>query len=212
MKFIKIVSVICALLFSGMIMPESVHAQSYGAPEKPQDVSPLLVGETVPDLKLPDASGTQIDLKKEVSKKPAILVFYRGGWCPYCQVQLAGLQKAAKELESLGYQVMAVSTDSPDNLKETIKKRKLTYTLLSDADLSLSKGFGIAFAAPKNYHSFLGASSGGKNIDNLLPVPAIYILNKKGEIKFEHIDPDFKTRMGPDLLIALAKAYALEVK
>ena len=136
-----------------------------GVPLKPEDISPLLIGESIPVLKLPKASGESFDLNRSVSETPTILVFYRGGWCPYCSKQLGGLQEIEKDLIKLGYQIIAISTDSPDNLGNTIDKQKLSYTLLSDADLNAAKRFGIAFKSPKNYDKFLPETSGGKNID-----------------------------------------------
>ncbi|WP_346236999.1 peroxiredoxin-like family protein [Niabella insulamsoli] len=208
----KLIPIRFAVFFCCLMNVFNVTGQEYQAPAQPQEVKPLFIGETIADKKLPDANGALVDLGQAFKNRPTILVFYRGGWCPYCQVQLAGLQKAFASLDSIGYQVFAVSTDSPKNMSETIKKRKLSYTLLSDADLALAEHLGIAFVAPKNYHSFLTEASGGKNTRNLLPVPAVYILNKKGEIKFQHIDPDFKVRMGPELILSVAKAYWPEVQ
>lgn len=182
-----------------------------GVPLKPEDISPLLVGENIPQAVLTDAAGKPFDLNAAVTAKPTILVFYRGGWCPYCSRQLAGLQEIEHDLTSMGYQVLAVSTDSPDNLKQTGIKQKLTYTLLSDADLSLAKQFGIAFKSPENYDRFLPQASGGKNTDKLLPVPSIYVLNRKGNIRFEYINPNFTQRLSPALLKAAASALYEEL-
>ncbi len=182
-----------------------------GVPLKPEDISPLLAGENIPQAVLADAAGKPFDLNAAVAAKPTILVFYRGGWCPYCSKQLAGLQEIEQDLTGMGYQVLAVSTDSPDNLKQTGVKQKLTYTLLSDADLSLAKQFGIAYKSPKNYDKFLPETSGGKNVDKLLPVPSIYVLNRKGNIRFEYINPNFTQRLSPALLKAAAGALYEEL-
>lgn len=182
-----------------------------GVPLMPQDVSPLLVGENIPMVMLPNAEGQSIDLNKLVAEKPTILVFYRGGWCPYCSKQLAGLQEIEQDLMQLGYQIVAVSTDSPENLRQTGEKQTLTYTLLSDADLSLSKQFGIAYKSPKNYDKFLPETSGGKNVDKLLPVPSVFFINRKGNIRFEYINPDITQRLSPGLLKAAAAALLDEM-
>lgn len=183
-----------------------------GVPLKPEDISPLLAGENIPQAMLVDAAGKPFNLNAAVASKPTILVFYRGGWCPYCSKQLSGLQEIEQDLTGMGYQLLAVSTDSPENLTQTGNKQKLTYTLLSDADLSLSKQFGIAFKAPKNYDKFLPEASGGKNVDKLLPVPAIFILSKKGTIKFEYINPNYNQRLSPALLKAAAAAVYSELE
>ncbi|SDZ81261.1 peroxiredoxin family protein [Pedobacter hartonius] len=182
-----------------------------GVPLKAEDVSPLLAGEQIPVLQLRKSSGEIFDLNKSVSETPTILVFYRGGWCPYCSKQLSGLQEIEKDLIKMGYQVIAVSTDSPENLNKTMNKEKLSYTLLSDADLNAARRFGIAFKSPQNYDRFLPETSGGKNIDKLLPVPSVFILNKKGNILFEYINPDITQRLSAPLLKAAAGALREEI-
>ncbi|EAY29233.1 peroxiredoxin-like family protein [Microscilla marina] len=174
-------------------------------PEKAEDVSPLLVGEKIPKVTLNNTKGEAINLQKMVSNKPTVLIFYRGGWCPYCNRQLAGLQKIEKQVLALGYQIVAISPDSPQNLKKTMDKNTLSYTLVSDASADAAKAFGIAFRAPKKYGRWLSKSSGGKNTENILPVPSVFVLNKKGTIKFEYINPNYKERLSPELLLAAAK-------
>ncbi|GEP98049.1 peroxiredoxin [Chitinophaga cymbidii] len=181
-----------------------------GVPLNPEDVSPLLTGENIPRAQLPDADGKLTDLHALVAKRPSILVFYRGGWCPYCNRQLSGLQEIEQDLNKMGYQLIAISTDSPENLRQTGEKQHLSYTLLSDADLALSKKFGIAYKSPENYDKFLPATSGGKNTNKLLPVPSVFIVNRKGNIRFEYINPDFRERLNPGLLKAAAAALMKE--
>lgn len=182
-----------------------------GVPLKAEDISPLLAGEQIPVIKLPSSTGKMFDLNLSVSQTPTILIFYRGGWCPYCSKQLSGLQEIEKELRDLGYQLIAISTDSPENLSKTIDKEKLGYTLLSDADLKAAKDFGIAFKSPKGYDKFLPGTSGGKNVDKLLPVPSVFILNRKGRILFEYINPDITQRLSAPLMKAAAAALRPEI-
>lgn len=178
---------------------------AYPIPPKPEDIAPLLNGEAIPDVMLKDASGKEVDLNTIVSEKPTILIFYRGGWCPYCSRQLAGLQKITPELEKTGYQLVAISTDTPEGLIHSATEEQLSYTLLSDADLKAAKLFGLAYKAPKGYWEMLPKTTGGKDTDLLLPVPSVFILDKKGVIQFEYINPDFKQRLNPDLLKVVAK-------
>ncbi|MGN6214442.1 peroxiredoxin-like family protein [Parafilimonas sp.] len=177
---------------------------SYMVPQKPEDISPLLNGEKIPMATLTDVMGKSFDLNKAVAEKPTILIIYRGGWCPYCSKQLSGLQQAAPELENLGYQLIAISTDAPEGLTRSATKEKLSYTLLSDADLNLSKQLGIAYKAPKGYWEMLPKTTGGKDSDLLLPVPSVFILDKTGTIHFEYINPDFTQRLNPELLKTVA--------
>ncbi|MGN6417001.1 MAG: peroxiredoxin family protein [Pseudobacter sp.] len=174
------------------------------APSKPEDISPLLIGEKIPMVSLVDPDGKMVELSKVVMVKPTILVFYRGGWCPFCNRQLAALQELQPYLSSLGYQIIAISTDSPENLRSSIKKSELGYTLLSDADLNVTKQFGLAFKAPERYNDLLVKSTGGKDTESLLPVPSVFLVNKQGVIKFEYINPDFKERISAPLLKAVA--------
>lgn len=177
----------------------------YIIPDKPEDISPLLNGEKIPMADLPDASGKPVNLNQAVAARPTILVFYRGGWCPYCSKQLAGLQEILPDLKSTGYQLIAISTDDPEHLSMSASKEKLDYTLLSDADLAVAKQFGLAYKAPTAYAQILPQSSGGKDTDQLLPVPSVFIIDRKGTIQFEYINPDFTHRLSPDLLKAATK-------
>lgn len=195
---------------SSGILQDTVKMIS-GVPLKPEDISPLLPGEQIPLLSLPKSTGKPFDLNRAVSLMPTILVFYREGWCPYCNKQLSGLQEIEPELTRLGYQIIAISTDSPENLSKTMTKDKLSYTLLSDADLSAAKKFGVAFKGPKSYDEFLPAASGGLNVDKLLPVPSVFILDKKGKILFEYINPDITQRLSAPLLKAAAEALHSEM-
>jgi peroxiredoxin len=182
-----------------------------GVPLKAEDISPLLTGEQIPVLQLPASTGKMFDLNRSVSRTPTILIFYRGGWCPYCSKQLSGLQEIENDLKNLGYQLIAISTDSPENLSKTIRKEKLGYTLLSDADLKAAKKFGIAFKSPKGYDKFLPETSGKKNVDKLLPVPSVFILNRQGRILFEYINPDITQRLSARLMKAAAAALRSEI-
>ena len=200
----KVLSLVVTLLLLIVAnAQENSNKQNY--PQRAEDISPLLIGEKIDDLSLMNVQGERVKLKDLFSKKPTILVFYRGGWCPYCNLQLSGLQEIESDLNGMGYQVVAVSTDKPENLQSSMDKTKLSYQLFSDADLTLAKAMGIAFKAPQAYHQFLPESTGGKNKDMLLPVPSVFILNKSGEIRFEYIEPNFKERIAPELLIGVAK-------
>lgn len=174
-------------------------------PQKAEDISPLLVGEKIPMAMMMNQKGKMVDLNKMIAEKPTILVFYRGGWCPYCSKQLSGLQEISVDLEKIGYQLIAVGTDTPEGLNTSMDKENLKYTLLSDADLSVSKKFGIAYKAPKGYWDLLPKSTGGKDVDLLLPVPSVFILSRKGEIYFEYINPDITKRLKPELLKVVAQ-------
>ncbi|MCS3800253.1 peroxiredoxin-like family protein [Niastella sp. OAS944] len=202
------------LLFISVFQFSSTHAYAQMAneiPSKPEDISPLLIGENIPVITLPDAMGNNFDLNSAIAQQPTLLIFYRGGWCPYCNKQLSGIQEIEPELKKIGYQIIAISTDSPDNLRTSVTKNKLEYTLLSDADLSVSKKFGLAYQAPAAYDNLLPKSSGGKNLNKLLPVPSVFFISKKGNIRFEYINVDFKQRINADLLLSVAQKILNEL-
>lgn len=179
------------------------NAQSV-IPKLATDISPLLIGEKIPTITLKSSDNNDVVLSDLYSKKKTILIFYRGGWCPYCNSHLSALAEAEKKLLDLGYQIIAISPDSPNNLRITEEKDKLHYLLLSDSKGELAKAMGIIFEAPENYKQLLNVNSNGINT-MFLPVPSVFILNKVGEIQFEYIAPDFKHRISSELLIAVAK-------
>jgi len=193
------------LAFALIVLFATAFRMGEPIPQKAEDVSPLLIGETIPEASLMGMGGKEVNLKKFVESKPTVVIFYRGGWCPFCNRQLAGLQKIEKDILKMGYQILAVSPDSPENLKKTMDKNTLSYTLVSDASMDVAKKFGIAFQAPERYRKFLTKSSGGKNTENLLPVPAVFLLDTEGKIKFEYINPNYRERLNPELLMAAAK-------
>lgn len=177
----------------------SISAQ---LPESAQNISPLLIGETIGDVtvKAPDASSHSIlDI---ISKKPTIILVYRGGWCPYCNIHLSEIRDAESEIIKLGYQIVAISPDSPQNLLASDEKLKLGYSLYSDADGKFSKAMGIAFKAKESQLGKLSDKSDGLN-EGYLPVPSVFITNTSGEIIFEYINPSYKRRLSAKLLLAI---------
>ena len=175
-----------------------------------EEISPITVGEKIPTVVLKTIEGEDYNLVNEVSKKPTILVFYRGGWCPYCSSHLSDLYSIEKELLDLGYQIAAVSIDKPEKLKETLDKTKINYTLLSDSDAEASKAFGLAFKVADEYNNKLkdyGISleeASGRD-HHILPVPAAFVINKKGVIKYSYVNPDLTIRVDPQVLLKAAK-------
>jgi len=171
-------------------------------PDKAEDISPLLIGEIIPDavLKAPDAS--EHSILNILSKKPTVMIFYRGGWCPYCNNHLAEIQGVESEIIKLGFQIVAISPDSPENLQKTSGKSKLNYNLYSDGNGTFTKSLGIAFKAHEKDFDRLIKYSDGLN-EGFLPVPSVFVVDTSGKIQFEYINPDYKTRLGAGLLLAV---------
>lgn len=123
------------------------------------------------------------------------------------------LHRIEQDILDLGYQILAVSADKPANLQPTVDRHSLGYTLLSDADLEAAKAFGLAFrldqATLDRYKTFgidLEEVSGHEH--HSLPVPAVFIFDSEGRVAFEYVNPDYRVRIPPDLLLAAARTFA----
>ena len=171
-----------------------------------EDVTPLKIGDNVPTVELTSSDNTQVTLQEIVESKPTILLFYRGGWCPYCNKHLAAVGESKDEILALGYQIVGISPDAPEGLNKSVSKNSLSYDLYSDADGTLMKGMGIAFQAPKKYSNMLLKHSGDKNSD-ILPVPSLFVVGVDGKIIYEYVNADYKTRMSPEELIKKLESF-----
>ncbi len=195
MNYLKI---ILPLLLISCANPESI-AQ---IPENPEDICPLLIGETLPNTPLTNSDGKTVQLEDVIKAKPTVLIFYRGGWCPYCSTQLSGLADLEKEILELGYQIVAISPDDFVNLKSTEEKNRLQYQLFADKGGSLIKQTGIAFQATTMTKTFIKTKTKGE-VTEFLPVPTVMVVSQKGEILFEYINPNYKQRISSELLLAV---------
>ncbi|MDA1120684.1 MAG: peroxiredoxin-like family protein [Bacteroidetes bacterium] len=193
--------------FKTLILFLFIANSSFGQeiPEFATDISPLLIGEQAPDRILKSIDGNDIALREVLADKPTVLIFYRGGWCPYCNVHMAELQDIESDVLALGYQIIGVSPDSPEKLNSSLEKHGLSYLLFSDSDMETALAFGIGYRAPERNVQRLSDYSAGKN-PGLLPVPAVFVINTEGVILFEYINPNYRIRMNGDLLMAVLKA------
>jgi peroxiredoxin len=198
-------AVICVFTFSVSALDRSIIAESAS------DVTPLLNGQTIPNVTLKTAGGAPVSLRAISMQKPTIILFYRGGWCPYCNNQLAELKNIESDLVDLGYQVLAISPESPDRLQEQKLETEFAVQLLSDDNLAAIKQFGIGFYLPLAKEKIYEIKKGIKLTDDqtnnraVLPAPAVFIVDKKGLIKFNYVNPDFKVRLSAELLLQAAK-------
>ncbi len=178
--------------------------------DKAADVRPLQVGAVIPDGALLSLGGGKVEFKKLAEQKPSVVIFYRGGWCPYCNLQMGQLVKIEPQLALMGYQVLAISPDQPSKLKESLDKHRINYTLLSDSSLELARKFGLAYQVSpeilgkmKSFGVDLDGATG--NHLHQLPVPAAYVVDRNGVIRFAYFNPDIKVRVNPDELLKAAK-------
>jgi len=171
----------------------------------------LREGDTAPTFALPNAVGDTIRLTDTLAEGPVVLSFYRGGWCPYCNLELSALQAHLPEIEALGAQLIAVSPQTPDASLSTAEKHELGFEVLSDAGNEVARRFGLIFQLPKSlrevYDGFgidLPATNGNASYE--LPMPATYVLETDGTIRYAFVNPDYTKRADPDAILDAVRA------
>lgn len=177
----------------------------------PFEVQPLLAGSEAPSFSAQAADGQPFRFDPQALERPAVLVFYRGGWCPYCNLHWAELRKIEDELLALGVDLLFLSADRPELLAEALADDdNPAYRLLSDASMEIAEAFGIAFrvddATLERYaeHDIdLEEASGHDH--HVLPAPAVFIVDTNGVIVFQYVNPDYKIRISPEVLLAAAR-------
>jgi peroxiredoxin len=165
--------------------------------------APLKEGDSIPDVQLRTEADQEVSLRDLVAEKPTVLIFYRGGWCPFCTRHLSDLAGIETDLEKSGAQLLAISMDKPEKLRETPNRDKLGYRLLSDSEAVAAKAFGIAFQVEEDlvkkykesYQIDLEAASGQTH--HILPHPAVFVADTKGKIRFASVNSDYKVRLEP---------------
>ncbi len=209
MKF-KLSSQLLLLTALSLFLSSSSIAQTI--PDSPSKVNPILINSSIPDVSLKNIDGEDVVLKELVAQQPTMIVFYRGGWCPYCTKHMAELQQIEKEIVEMGYQILAISVDRPEALKKTLTDVELTYTLLSDSPADALKGFGVAYTLDsqtveryKNYGIDIEKDSGYDH--HILPAPAVFLIDTEGTVKFQYVNPDHRERINGDILLAAANAF-----
>jgi len=176
----------------------------------PDDVEPLDINDHIPNPTLTRMNGEKVSLADVVGGKPAVLIFFRGGWCPYCTKHLAALKDVIPQLKDLGFEVVAISPDSIESNQKAIDDKGIDYTVLSDADFEAIQEFRLAFKLDdetlKLYDTYgLKLIPMPETGDTVLPVPAIYVIDSLGIIQFRQYDPDYRKRLDPELLLQAVK-------
>ena len=140
-----------------------------------------------------------------------LLTFYRGGWCPYCNIQLRAYQAILPEMAALGARLVAISPQLPDGSLTTAQTNALTFDILSDAGNSVARRFGLVYALPEDLREALRSNNKALPAINgdgswELPVPATYVIAPDGRIVLAGIEVDYRKRLEPDAILAAVKA------
>jgi peroxiredoxin len=175
----------------------------------------LTVGDRAPAVVLPNAKGMAVDLATLLKKGPVILTFYRGGWCPYCNLELKAYQELLPEIAAAGASLVAISPEQPDQSLSTAEKNALTFEVLSDVGQRAGRAFGLVYdftdelkSAYQGLHFDIAARNGTPG-EWALPVAATYVIDRGGAIIYAHTDPDYRDRADPrEVLNVLTKRAA----
>jgi len=166
----------------------------------------LRAGSIAPPFRLPDARGGEVSLHDQLARGPVVLAFYRGAWCPYCDLTLRAYQEVLPRIHALGASLVAVSPQVPDESLATADKKSLAFPVLSDAANRVARQYGLVFGVPirldaihKGFGIDLAKSNG--DTSNELPVPGTFIVDRNGRIAFAFADADYRARLEPAELL-----------
>lgn len=166
----------------------------------------LKVGQTAPEFILNDAEGKAWSSQELLRKGPLILTFYRGVWCPYCNMDLQALQEAVPTLEKQGATLVAISPQTAPNSRRSRRENKLTFPILSDPGNAVAERFGLKFKLPDylralykdTFKNDLALANGESSWT--LPMPARYVIGQDGKILYAEVNPDYTIRPDPSEL------------
>ncbi len=190
---------------------QGVAADNFTLPSRAEDISPLQAGDRAPAFTVRTVEDEPYHFDPDKLERPTILISFRGGWCPYCNMHLSELRHVIPELKENGFDVLFLSNDRPELLYESLKKETqeaidgLDYVILSDADINAARAFGTAFTVADRLVDYLEGK--GRDYDEssiskyrALAVPAVFVIDRAGEISFAYANPDYKVRLSADAL------------
>lgn len=166
----------------------------------------IQIGDQIPEFSLPNALGKIVSSEEILKNEKIVLAFYRGGWCPYCNLELKFLQDSLIRIKNKGAALIAVSPQSPDHSLSMIEKNNLEFEVLTDIDNNFAKKLGIVFQLQDfvlPYYKGLGIflSDFNKNNDNTLPIPAVFVVDKNRVVTYRFLDVNYMNRVDVEKLI-----------
>jgi peroxiredoxin len=166
----------------------------------------LQVGAKAADVTLPDAHGNRVTLSALLAKGPAVVTFYRGGWCPFCDLQLRAYQGALRAIHDLGAELVAISPQTPDYALSDVEKKELTFPVLTDKGNRAAREFKLVFALSDalrklqtQFGSVLPKFNGDESWE--LPMPGTFVLDGHGVVRFASVDPNWTVRVEPAAIL-----------
>jgi peroxiredoxin len=191
------------------------HIEQLG--EGPIAQTMLKVGDRVPSIVLGNARGGTTDVGALLKKGPVIVTFYRGGWCPFCNLELKAFQDVLPEISAVGATLVAISPEKPDETLSTAQKNALTFEVLSDVGQKVGRAFGLVYefteelkSAYRGFGRDVSAHNGTPG-DWALPVSATYVIEPDSTIIYANTDPDYRDRADPrEVLQVLTQRVAAE--
>ncbi len=160
----------------------------------------LKVGESAPQIIGIDQNGKKINSTEILKHNKILMIFYRGNWCPHCKKHLGSLQEHLNEFTKKGVFVMVITPESEERTKETAEKWKTNFSIIHDVDNKIMNDYKVVFEVNKenvsNYYGYVTNKVAAYNVENnnVLPVPATYIIDQNGKISYVQYDPDYKNR------------------
>ena len=172
----------------------------------------LAVGEAAPGFSLNDAVGNRVVLAELLTEGPVVVTFYRGEWCPYCNLQLRALQEVLPDIISAGATLVAISPQAPDHGMTMTEKHDLAFPVLSDVDQTVSEAYKVRFDVTGELEDLQvnvfqsDPAAQNANGQRTLPVPSTFIIDRDGTVKFASVNADWRVRVEPADVIAALKS------
>lgn len=163
-------------------------------------------GDSIPEVCLPNARGEITKLADKLSAGPIVLNFYRGGWCPFCNLELKALTNILPEIQQLGAQLIGISPETPDTTQQTVNQHGIAFEVLSDLGNKTARSFGLVMQVYESMRPLylqwglnLPAANGDDSWE--IPIPATYVVDQHGIIRAAYVDKDYTKRMEPSEIV-----------